>query len=232
MSILRQTVGRLVAHCGFTLAIVALAGCRRGQDSRGAPPAGTAVAAAGTPLPADSLIGFDWPVPSGWGQESIAFPLGFAPDLPYRGMEELRFAPGWAKPDQPDYWSYAMVWWLTEKPAFDAATIGAAMTKYFRGLSETVGGAKYKIDASRFRAELAGDSTSRRLTGRIYSMDAFKTGLPIVLNAVIEIRECVKAGRHAVTFMLSPRVPTDSDSVWRALRSTARAFACEPADRH
>jgi hypothetical protein len=32
--------------------------------------------------------------PKGWRFERIDFPLPFAPDLPHRGFEELRFAPG------------------------------------------------------------------------------------------------------------------------------------------
>src|SRR5262245_24178101 len=41
-----------------------------------------------------STTGFDWPVPAGWKHETIPFPLGFAPGLPFHGVEELRFAPG------------------------------------------------------------------------------------------------------------------------------------------
>jgi len=46
-----------------------------------------AVAAAGQP-------GFRWPVAEGWRKETIPFPLEFARDLPFSGVEELRFAPG------------------------------------------------------------------------------------------------------------------------------------------
>src|SRR5262245_33462421 len=34
---------------------------------------------------------FQWPIPEGWQHETIPFPLEFAPDLPYQGVEELRF---------------------------------------------------------------------------------------------------------------------------------------------
>ena len=221
-----RTRGRLGRPQVAALAVLALAACGRGgQDPRQAMSPGAPAASASPPSPVDSAGGIEWPVPSGWNHESIPFPLGFAPQLPYRGVEELRFAPGWSKPNQPGYWSYAMVWWLTEKPVFDAATIEASLAAYFRGLSEAVGRGKYQIDTTLFRAELAGDIASRRLTGRIKSMDAFTTGLPITLHAVIESRDCVKAGRYAVTVMLSPRATTDA--IWAELQSTAGALVCE-----
>ncbi len=211
---------------GAALVVLTLAACgRSGEDPRPAMPPSVPVASASAASPADGAEGIFWPVPPGWNPETIPFPLGFAPHLPYRGVEELRFAPGWAKPNQPGYWSYVMVWWLTEKPQFDPATIGASLTAYFRGLSLQVGSGKYQIDTTMFRAELVLDSTDRRMTGRIRSMDAFTTGLPITLNAVIENRECVRAGRHAVTLLLSPRATTDS--IWTELRSTAEALGCE-----
>ncbi|MDX1998474.1 MAG: hypothetical protein SF066_12215 [Thermoanaerobaculia bacterium] len=174
--------------------------------------------------PADPAEGIQWPVPEGWGQESIPFPLSFAPQLTYRGFEELRFAPGWSKPTEPGYWSYVIVWWLTEKPALDAATLENALTTYFLVLSEAVGGDEDRFESSQFRAELVADG-SAGLTGRIFSIDAFTTGLPITLNVVIESRECVKAKRHAVTLLLSPRAKTEP--IWRDLESAARALVCE-----
>ena len=39
-------------------------------------------------------IPFSMPTPEGWRTETIPFPLEFAPELEYEGLEELRFAPG------------------------------------------------------------------------------------------------------------------------------------------
>src|SRR5688500_2734436 len=52
-------------------------------------------------------VPFAWPVPAGWRTETIPFPLGFAPTLPYTGIEELRFAPGMFKAGSDDFWTYA-----------------------------------------------------------------------------------------------------------------------------
>ncbi len=37
---------------------------------------------------------FFLPTPEGWQTETIPFPLEFAPEIKYEGLEELRFAPG------------------------------------------------------------------------------------------------------------------------------------------
>jgi hypothetical protein len=56
------------------------------------------------PAPAvRSAGGFDWPVPEGWKRETIPFPLDFAPGLSFRGVEELRFAPGFFDPAASSY---------------------------------------------------------------------------------------------------------------------------------
>jgi hypothetical protein len=45
-----------------------------------------------------------WPIPTGWNHETFPLPPSFAPDLSYKGSEDLRFMPGWSSPDAPDYW--------------------------------------------------------------------------------------------------------------------------------
>ena len=222
-----RTLGR--RRC-LALALVALAACEGGaQNPRSAVPvstkAGSASATGLAMSPADHSGRIDWPVPAGWDHESIPFPFDFAPSLPYRGVEELRFAPGFYQPNQPGYWSYDIVWWLTEKPQFDSATIEAALTVDFRGFSLSVGRGKFRVEPSLYHAELVADGASRQLTGQIRRVDAFTTGLPITLNAVIAVRECVKARRHAVTFMLSPR--DRNDRIWRNLQATAAGLVCE-----
>ena len=33
----------------------------------------------------------------GWDVERFLIPISFAPSIPYKGIEDIRFAPGWAK---------------------------------------------------------------------------------------------------------------------------------------
>jgi hypothetical protein len=167
-----------------------------------------------------------WPIPAGWKHETFALPPQFAPELPYHGTEELRFMPGFFTPAAPDYWSYDFVWWLNHRPAFDATSVAASLTTYFRGLATAVGGEKYKLDPARYHAVLAPvpDSNPPRLTGQVFTYDPFATGLPIILNVEAELRSCPGSRPFAIVVVLSPNDTTDS--VWKALRATADTVVC------
>jgi hypothetical protein len=167
-----------------------------------------------------------WPIPTGWKHETFALPPEFAPQLPYQGTEELRFMPGFSTPTAPDYWSYDFVWWLNQPPAFDAASVAATLTTYFRGLATAVGGSKYNLDPARYRAVLTAvpGSEPPRLTGQVFTYDPFTTGLPITLNVEAELRSCPGRKQVAIVVALSPKDGTDA--VWKALRATARTLVC------
>jgi hypothetical protein len=180
-----------------------------------------------SPLAASSAPTFGWPVPEGWKHETIPFPLDFAPGLRFRGLEELRFAPGFFKPGASTFWSYAFAWSLENPPAFDAPTMSGVLREYFAGLARAVGKDKFPMDPGWFRAELAPrtEAGATILAGRVCSYDAFVTGQPIVLNVEVRLRDCPAAGRHLITFLLSPKSP--GDPVWDDLKACESALYCE-----
>ena len=81
---------------------------------------------------------FHLPTPDGWRTETIPFPLAFAPDLPYVGLEELRFAPGMFEQGSEEFWSYAFVWWVGPDEPHDLETMAGYLEDYFRGLARAV----------------------------------------------------------------------------------------------
>src|SRR4030095_5077344 len=72
--------------------------------------------------------------PDNWQEEHIQFPISFAPQIPYSGVEELRFAPGWAVSTSDEYWSYTFLWWLEGKPSIDKDSLQKNLTFYYSGL--------------------------------------------------------------------------------------------------
>jgi hypothetical protein len=178
------------------------------------------------PDAAGSGPGIQWPVPTDWKHETFALPPDFAPSFPYHGMEELRFMPGFSSPTAPDFWSYEFVWWLDQRPPFDATSIAAALTTYFRGLSASVGGSKYQFDPSHHRAVFTAvpGSAPPHIAGQVFTYDPFATGLPIILNVEAELRTCPGTGQFAIVVVLSPKDTTDS--VWNDLRATAATLVC------
>lgn len=167
-----------------------------------------------------------WPIPTGWKHETFALPPEFAPQFPYHGTEDLRFMPGFSSPTAPDYWSYDFVWWLDQPPPFDATSVAATLTTYFRGLATAVGGSKFNLDPARYDTVLTSVPASElpRLTGQVFTYDPFVTGLPITLNVEAELRSCPGTRQAAILVVLSPK--DTADSVWTALRATAGTLVC------
>ncbi len=164
----------------WLIATLLLVGCR----SNGA----TTTPVARKDAPAAEVPRFTWPVPDGWKSETIPFPLEFAPDIPHRGVEELRFAPGFFEPHAPGYWSYAFVWAVTGEHPVDMATLEGELTAYFRGLTAAV--AKDKkglpaLDLARVQAHLGADGR-----GSVVTFDAFGDGRQIDLTIAVEVQAC------------------------------------------
>ena len=178
------------------------------------------------PDAAASVPSVRWPIPTGWKDETFALPPEFAPGLPFHGTEDLRFMPGFKSRTAPDFWSYDLVWWLDEAPPFDATSLAATLTTYFRGLVTAVGGSKYHLDPARYHTVLTPVPASEppRLTGQVFTYDPFVTGLPIILNVEAELRSCPGSRQVAIVVALSPKDTTDS--VWKALRATAGTLVC------
>jgi len=173
-----------------------------------------------------SAPSLEWPVSAGWKHETIPFPLEFAPGLPFRGTEELRFAPGFFQPDSSTFWSYAFAWSLENPPTFDAPTLSPVLREYFSGLALAVGKDKYPMDPERFAVELAPgiEGGQKVLAGHVRTYDPFTTGQPIELNLEARLRDGPQGGPPVLTFLLSTR-PFD-DAVWDELRACEGTLRC------
>lgn len=179
--------------------------------------------------PPVALSAFEWPVPAGWRTETIPFPLGFAPSIPYSGVEELRFAPGMFTAGSDELWTYAFVWWLDGDVAFDAATLNAELAAYFTGLSLAVEqreGFDPKDAAAVAKLAPAGpaESGAARWEGTVSVYDAFVTHARVELNLEVRARRCAAQDRSVALFTVSPQ-PKDH-AVWAQLAALRDAFHC------
>jgi hypothetical protein len=165
----------------WLMALVVLSAC--GSEPAARPPTQPVA-----PGPAEPPA--KWPTPAGWKSETIPFPLGFAPLLLHRGVEELRFAPGMFDPQQPGYWSYTFVWRLEDPAKLDAPALARELTAYFRGLLAAVDSEQNRIvaiDEITVTAEL---EASGRFKLAAHVIDAFKTALPVDLVGWAERTPC------------------------------------------
>lgn len=175
-------------------------------------------------------IPFFLPAPEGWNTETISFPLGFAPELDYKGFEELRFTPGMFKQDQDDFWAYVFVWWIPADTEISAAQLQKDLDAYYHGLNHTKnegreGQPEIPAVHSVVNAVDTPEGEPLRFTGTIDTFDSFVTQEPISLNFRAEVIACAAQGRVAVFFELSPQPTTHA--VWTDLQKIREGFRCE-----
>ena len=159
-----------------------------------------------------------WPIPAGWGHETIPFPLDFAPELKHQGVEELRFMPGFFDPASPNRWSYAFAWQLEDSVPVDADALAQAFTTYFKGLCGSVASGKpFKLDPARYACHLRAIAPAR-YEGEADLYDCFRTGGPITLR--LKLRRSTDG--HRLLVLASPHAFTEAP--WPALEACADAF--------
>lgn len=202
-------------RCLVALLLVACSSSKQQQPA----PAGEAPPVS-EPRPASEPPRFTWSVPEGWRGETIPFPLEFAPDIQRRGVEELRFAPGFFQPDAAGYWTYAFVWVVTDDGATDPGTLARELTTYFRGLTAAVAKDKKDlppIDLERIEARLDADGR-----GTAHTFDAFGDGRPIDLEVSVTVQPC-GAGKAVLVAAARRGGPPISPAPAEVLRS----FRCD-----
>jgi hypothetical protein len=184
---------------------------------------GSASAAAGTTTTtsADVSRSFAWPKPEGWKKETIPFPLEFAPTLPYKGVEELRFAPKFFDPSADTYFSYSFAWLLDGAPNLNADKLGMDLAGYFKGLSRAVNVKRHddKVHSAKVSKF---DTGSPFFRGEVSTVDAFGDGRALTLHVEGEVASC--DSRTVLLITLSPK--PESDPVWATLRAQRATFAC------
>lgn len=172
---------------------------------------------------------YDLDVPKGWDVERFLIPITFAPAIPYNGVEDIRFTPGWGKKETGEYWSYAFLWYLDNKPAFNSKIIEKNLVAYYTGLF-TINTDKSKIDTARLMPVTA--SIKKRSTdkgdlktfqGSVNMMD-YMTKQPLRINLVIHIKSCEGQKKIFVFHEVSPKPFTDN--VWISLNQLWLNFKC------
>jgi len=159
-------------------------------------------------------------IPKGWGTEHFAFPFDFAPQIPYKGVEDLRFAPGWEDGASEEHWAYAYLWWLEGRPRLTAEKLQTHLQDYYNGLvgrniaprkipREKLIPAKASLKAV---ATAPGDKAT--FAGTVVMLD-YLTQTPMTLNVLIHWKDLPLPDRSAVFFEVSPRA-TDH-RIWTQL---------------
>lgn len=155
----------------------------------------------------------------GWDVERFPIPIDFAPAIPYKGVEDIRFTPGWGKTGTAEYWSYAFLWNLEGNVMMDEKIIADNLTAYYTGLiGRNI--EKRKIPADKlfpvkavFKAIAKTKGDIATYQGTVHMLD-YMDQKPMVLNGIVHLKSG-GPGRTYVFYEISPQPLTHS--VWNDL---------------
>ncbi len=168
--------------------------------------------------------------PETWRPEMILFPIDFAAALPYKGFEELRFAPGWEDAASDGKWAYTILWWMDDAYSFNENILQQNIETYFTGLTKRRAVAE-KLDMSAYtpaRAQVqkvktvAGDIATYTATAAIF--DAQVTKKPGTLYFKIHLKDCPDKTKTMVLFEVAGN--PYSGNAWLQLDKINDDFRC------
>ena len=112
-----------------------------------------------------------------WGKEIIKVPFWFAPEIEFKGVEDIRFASGWENIDSDGFWTLAFAWDINLEKKPDAAFFEDSLKLYLDGLMKVVNEDSTlvlpKTQVSLIEIKTEDDSTTFNGTVEVY--DAFTT---------------------------------------------------------
>ena len=169
-------------------------------------------------------------IPQGWDVERFLVPPSFAAQIQYKGIEDIRFTPGWGNAKSPEYWSYTFLWFLDSLPKINKKILQTNLKKYYTGLIKT------NLDPKKIPAEgiLETKTSIRKIktvngdlktfSGTIEMLD-YMQQKPIVLNCLIHFKPYKSKNKTIVFYELSPKL--FSDNIWISLNKLWADFAFE-----
>lgn len=174
------------------------------------------------------------PAPEGWGKETIPLPPEFAPDMKWQGIEELRFAPNFLKPDSATFFSYALLFWLPDSVKVDTATLQSELLVYYQGLAKAVSeGKEQKIDVATFTISVRDAATKpakrpngkavTAMEGELKWIEPFTTGKAQTLQLEIHAWREAEQQSRCVFICASPQPRTAA--IWKSMREIREGTA-------
>ena len=164
--------------------------------------------------------------PANWEFERFSLPPDFAPNIPYKGAEELRFSPGMFVKDSANYFTYAFVAELDNTNSVSQDDIKNYLLNYFRGLcGSTAKKRNLSIDTSKItvsieKKNVTGKDVFYNATLNIFGV--FADGAPVKLNMEIKVMYNKQVSKIYLVFIASPLNKTDT--IWIELHSIQNNF--------
>jgi hypothetical protein len=172
---------------------------------------------------------YDLPVPDKWGVEKFALPPGFAKQIPLRGVEELRFFPGWGDTTSEEHWSYLFLWALDGNPDINAKSLQENLNYLYSGLlARNVEPRKipkeklFPVEVNIHDAKIfTGDS--KTFAGTVHMLN-YINQTPMVLTLKIHLKDCPDKTHRYVIIEVSPK--PEGHFTWQKLDQLNADFKC------
>lgn len=166
--------------------------------------------------------------PIGWGIERFPIPILFAPQIPYKGVEDIRFAPGWAKAESADYWSYAFLWYLDGAQKMKAKIVEKNLKAYYTGLVGSMNRDSSDKKSITVKAAIKKGKTQKgdlkTFYGSVYMLD-YLAKKPILLYCKVHLKSCSGQNKTYMFYELSPK--PYNDKIWQSLGALWTGFSCD-----
>jgi hypothetical protein len=166
-------------------------------------------------------------IPAGWNEERFSLPPDFASQINYKGVEEIRFAPGWGEIKSEEHWSYSFVWWLDETPKVDAAILQSNLKAYYTGLvarnikPRNIPANKIIPTTVTIKKVKPTSNDLETYSGTISMLD-YHTQEPMILNCMIHVKDIKMTNHTAIYFEISPK--PFSHIVWKKMNEIGESF--------
>jgi hypothetical protein len=168
-------------------------------------------------------------IPKDWSIERFSLPAEFAPGMTIKGVEELRFPPGWGDSTSAQYWSYAYLWWLKDKPEINAGFLQSNLQALYTGLvgrniiSRQIPFAKQVPTAVTIKKIKTATGEKQTFEGESHMLD-YMTQKPVTLHLLIHEKDCSPDNQTAVFVEVSPQPA--GHALWKELEKLAQSFHC------
>jgi hypothetical protein len=165
--------------------------------------------------------------PANWEFERFSLPPAFAPEITYKGFEELRFAPGMFKKDSSDYFSYSFIASIDSVRNITLKEIRDYLLHYYKGLSAQVAkDNKLTIDTSKVTVTIINKKPPLAAEVIYYyivnTFGVFADGAPVKLNMEVKVMKDIGQDKLYLLFITSPQPKTSV--VWKELYQVQRDF--------
>tara|TARA_B100001939_G_scaffold264858_1_gene232106 strand:+ start:302 stop:937 length:636 start_codon:yes stop_codon:yes gene_type:complete len=176
------------------------------------------------------------PTPKWFGERIALPPKGFAPDLGLKGVEEILFAPGMFKADQPDFFTYVFLFAVEAKPVLTTEVLQKELLTYYAGLSKArlrnpdLDTSKFSVNVRKmkhFEKKPKGSFDVASFTATVNWIEPFATRKFQTLH--FELQTWKFAGSpHQYLFVCASPQPRDK-AIWNTLREIRGSVALKPA---